>query len=141
MPTFAAASGAILPRTPLDGVDWLPFVTEQGEKRELKPHSTLFWKEGHLESVWHEGWKLIRCGRPRKVWLFDMGADPTEQTNLAQQHPRKVQELQALIDAHDANLPTPGWPNVLQMPQLIDRASVDPGKEITDDDEYIYWPN
>ena len=116
-------------------------VGERGEEDEQGPHSTLFWKEGHHESVLHEGWKLIRCSLPRKNWLFHIAVDRTERVNLADQNAAKVKELNALIDAHNAQLPPPGWPSVLQMPQLIDRSSLSPAEDITDDDEYIYWPN
>ena len=122
----------------------MPFVTGGGDGGALgakRPHSTLFWKEGHHQSVWHEGWKLIRCGSPEKSWLFHTAIDPTEQTNLADRNPHKVKELQALLDSHNAQLPPPGWPSVLQFPQLIDRASIFPNLDIKTDDEYLYWPN
>ena len=41
----------------LDGVDLLPYV--QGRNNEI-PHKTLFWREGHHQTVLHNGWKLIK---------------------------------------------------------------------------------
>jgi len=137
LPTFTAAAGARLPTNRIiDGVDWMPFVTGQAEG---VPHKTLFWKEGHHESVQHEGWKVIRSGNPGKSWLFNI--NPTEKENLAEKNPAKLSELHALMDAHNAKLPRPGWPSVIDMPQLIDKASTSPGHDIADGDEYIYWPN
>lgn len=60
--TIAAAAGAALPddRT-LDGVDLVPFINNEVEGI---PHDTLFWREGHHQSVQHTTPnRLIPCGR------------------------------------------------------------------------------
>lgn len=135
-PTFAGAAGATVPsdRT-MDGVDLMPYFT--GEKEGL-PHDTLFWREGHQQSVLHEGWKLIRADRPDKRWLFNLSVDPTEQVNLAAEAPAKVAELEALLAAHNAEQAAPLWPSVMDGPQLIDKHG---GQPYEAGDEYIYWPN
>jgi uncharacterized sulfatase len=134
--TIAAAAGATVPADrKLDGVDLLPYV--RGEVAGV-PHETLFWREGHHQSVRHRGWKLIRATRPDKQWLFDLAADPTEQINLADERPRKVGELTALLDAHNAEQAEPMWPSVIESPQLVDKHGGEPYEE---GDEYIYWPN
>jgi uncharacterized sulfatase len=134
--TFAGAAGASVPsdRT-LDGVDLMPYFT--GEKAGL-PHDTLFWREGHQQSVLHRGWKLIRADRPDKRWLFNLAEDPTEQLNLAAEAPEKVAELEALLAAHNAEQAEPMWPSVLDGPQLIDKHG---GQPFEPGDDYIYWPN
>ncbi|MEZ5502971.1 MAG: sulfatase-like hydrolase/transferase [Halioglobus sp.] len=141
--TIAAAAGAPVPagRT-LDGVNLLPFV--RGETQG-SPHDTLFWREGYQQTVWHQGWKLIRAdqpdkpaGTPQKKWLFELAADPTEQHNVAAQNPAKVAELEALLAAHNAQQAAPMWPSVVQDAQLIDKPGGVPYEE---GDEYIYWPN
>ena len=71
----------------MDGVDLMPYFT--GERAGL-PHDTLFWREGHQQSVLHKGWKMIRADRPDKRWLFNLVTDPTEQVNLAAEEPAKV---------------------------------------------------
>jgi uncharacterized sulfatase len=141
--TFAAAAHAQVPGDrKLDGVDLLPYV--RGELSGV-PHRTLFWREGYQQTVLHEGWKLIRADQPdkpagagQKKWLFNLGADPTEQNNLAQQFPERVAALEALLAAHNAEQAEPLWPSVVQSPQLIDKAGGQPYEE---GDEYIYWPN
>ncbi|MBD3647360.1 MAG: sulfatase-like hydrolase/transferase [Pseudomonadales bacterium] len=134
--TFASAAGADVPADrKMDGVDFIPYVT--GE-RQVAPHRTLFWREGHHQSVQHEGWKLIRADIPDKRWLFNLAEDSTEKTNLADSMPGKVAELQALLDAHNAEQAEPLWPSVLNAPQLIDKHG---GQEYKEGDEYIYWPN
>ncbi len=134
--TIAAAAGAEVPADrKLDGVDLMPFVTGS---RPGRPHQTLYWREGYHQSVRHLDWKLIRAERPDKQWLFDLSGDPTEQHNLAQARPDKLAELNALLDAHNAQLPPPMWPSVMESLQLIDKHG---GQPYEPGDEYIYWPN
>ncbi|MFT6643078.1 MAG: arylsulfatase A-like enzyme [Patiriisocius sp.] len=134
--TLAAAAGANIPTDrKLDGVNFLPEVT--GEV-DTMPARTLFWREGHHQSVLHDGWKLIRTNRPTEPWLFHLTEDPTEQKNVAATHPEKVTELQALLAAHNAEQADPLWPSFIDSPQLIDKHG---GQAYEPGDEYIYWPN
>src|SRR5262249_33612435 len=44
-------------------------------------------------------WKLVwRATLPSKLELFNLSSDPYEKTNLAEQNPQKVAELQKRID-------------------------------------------
>ena len=53
--TIAAAGNAKVPTDRvLDGVDFLPFVN--GSK-DGALHETLFWRQGHQQTVLHKGWK------------------------------------------------------------------------------------
>jgi uncharacterized sulfatase len=141
--TIAAAAGAQLPQDrKIDGVDLLPYI-----RKEIAdaPHKTLFWREGHQQTVLHQGWKLIRAEQshlpqpaPMAKWLFNLAVDPTEQTNLAAQNGDKVTELEALLASHNAEQVEPLWPSVFNSPQLIDKTSNEPFEEA---DEFIYWPN
>jgi len=134
--TIAAATGAETPADrKMDGVDLLPYI--RGE-REGVPHDTLFWREGHQQTVLNNGWKLIRTARPDNRWLFNLSIDPTEQNNLAATEPARADALEALLDAHNAEQAQPMWPSVLNAPQLIDKTGAEPYEE---GDEYIYWPN
>jgi len=134
--TIAAAAGAEVPSDrKLDGVDLMPFVN--GEVSGI-PHKTLFWKEGHHQSVQSEGWKMIRADQPNKRWLFNLNQDPTEQTNLAATEPEKLAELEALLAAHNAEQAQPMWPSISNSPQLIDKHF---GQPYVEGDDYIYWPN
>ncbi len=142
--TIAAAAGAQLPTDrELDGVNLLPFI--QG-KVEGAPHDTLFWRQGHQQTVLHKGWKLIRAdqpekaaGAPQKKFLFNLALDPTEKNNLVAQRQDKLAQLEALLTAHNAKQAAPAWPSVLQSPQMIDKAG-SPHK-YTQGDEYLYWQN
>ena len=134
--TIAAAAGGALPEgVRLDGIDLLPYV--RGELTGA-PHETLFWRQGHHQSVLHGDWKLIRADRPDKRWLFNLSDDPTEQVNVAERFPDRVAELEVLLAAHSAQQAEPLWPSVIEGPQLIDKNGTEPYEP---GDEYIYWPN
>ena len=76
----AAAAKAELPKDrKLDGYNFLPFV--KGEKNG-EIHQTIFWRQGHQQTVYHEGWKLIRTNDENQKWLFNLKEDPTEKNNL-----------------------------------------------------------
>ena len=141
--TIAAAAGAQLPQDrKIDGVDLLPYVRKETSGA---PHETLFWREGHQQTVLHQGWKLIRAEQPHlpqpapmAKWLFNLAVDPTEQNNLAAQNSEKLAELEALLAAHNAEQVEPLWPTVSNSPQLIDKTTNEPMEE---GDEFIFWPN
>ena len=136
LPTIAAAAGAALPTDrPIDGVNLLPFL--DGTALSAEPHEALFWRSGYYQAVRANGWKLQVSDRPRKAWLFDLSSDPTEQVNLADEHPEKVAELRALLAEHNAEQVQPLYPAAGQMPVLVDKTLEEVG---TAEDEYIYWP-
>jgi arylsulfatase A-like enzyme len=134
--TAAAAAGAPLPSDRvIDGVDLLPLAT--GEARELA-RRPLFWRSGHYKVVLADGFKLMASDRPERRWLYDLRADPTEQHDLSETRPEKRRELQALLDAYDAEVGPPAWPALVEAAIPVDRHLAElarPG------DEYVYWPN
>ena len=141
--TIAAAAKIAVPADrQIDGVDLLPYIRKQVAG---VPHQTLFWREGHQQTVLHNGWKLIRADQlhlpqpaPQAKWLFNLTEDPTEQNNLASQNSDKVAELESLLAAHNAEQVQPLWPSVFNSPQQIDKTS---NESIEEGDEFIYWPN
>lgn len=134
--TAAAVSGAEIPGDrKIDGVDLMPFI--RGQKTG-DPHESLFWRQGYYRGVLNGGWKMTVSNRPEKVWLFNLREDPTEQNNIAAKYPKKVAELQALLEAHNAEQVESLWDTVVEGPVKIDKTGADPWAE---GDEYIYWPN
>lgn len=137
--TAADAGGASIPGDRVvDGVSLLPYVTGDTAVTLEAPHDHLFWLEGGYQAVMTDGWKLQRDARQNLIWLFDLSTDPNEQNNVAAEHPERVAELVALLDAHDAEQMEPNWPALLEAPVRIDQTLDQPWHE---DDEYIYWPN
>lgn len=136
MPTLASAAGAATPADRIiDGVDLLPWLT--GQRPAQAPHDTLFWQSGYYRAVLHKGWKLQTSDLPKKDWLYNLVADPTEQTNLAQANPQKVAELKALLASHQAAGRGPLFPNVGSVPVTVDKTL---GDAATETDEFVYWP-
>ena len=141
MPTLTAAAGAELPpEVVIDGKNLLPLATTQVDDKGYDEWSrdTLFWQSGHYRVVRHKDWKLQVADRPKKQWLFNLAADPTEQNNLAMQEPTKLAELLALLEAHAAAAVPHRYPPVTEFPIAIDKTLAEP---FEDGDEYIYWPN
>ena len=133
--TAAAAAGAELPRDrKIDGVDLVAHV--KGEVPGV-PHEKLFWRSGVAQSTRVGDWKLNVSG-PGKVWLYNLAADPSEQTNLAQTRPDKLAELQTALAQHNAEQAKPLWSSVTTLSINLDRdlsASAEPGEE------YSLWSN
>jgi uncharacterized sulfatase len=135
--TAAAAAGVPLPDDRvIDGVDLVPFA--RGEAEGV-PHDSLFWRSGHYEAALVDGWKLqVNERPPGSVWLFDLNRDPSEQTNLAEREPERVEFMRGLLRAHDAEQVAPSWPSQGEFPVNVDKTLLEPDAP---DDEYVYWPN
>lgn len=136
MPTLASMAGAALPRgVVIDGVDISPLATGKGARPADRP---IFWQSAYYKSVLAGGWKLQVSDRPKKAWLYDLSADPTEKNNLAEARPDKVAEMRMLLDAHQAGARKPLYPFVTEGAIAVDKTAAD---EFKAGDEYVYWPN
>lgn len=95
-PTLTGLAGAQLGRNkPLDGVDVWPTISEG----KPSPRNEIVYNVEPYRAAVREGdWKLVWTTLlPTKIELFDLSKDPSELTNLAEQNPDKVEELQARI--------------------------------------------
>lgn len=134
--TAAAAAGASLPDDRvIDGVNLIPFVSDD---KQVRPHDKLFWRSGHYKVVIMEDWKLQVSERPKKLWLFNMADDPTEQVNLADKEPAKVKELMGVLNDFNSQMKTPIWPALFEAPVMIDHTL---DHKVGPNDEYVYWAN
>ena len=124
LPTIARLTGAKLPGHTIDGKDIWPLLSaEAGAK---SPHEAYYFYWGHhLQGVRSERWKLYFPrtypsmagktggvdGRPvvaaqgkAGLELYDLHADESETTNVADRHPEVVRRLQGLADRMRADL-------------------------------------
>ena len=140
MPTIAAATGAVIPESvAIDGVPLLGLA--QGQSDAEWARDTLFWQNGHYQVVRHNDWKLQvneRRTDGRKVWLFYLATDPTEQVNLASTRPKVVAQLEGLLNAHNAHSVGPLYAPAMDSAILVDKTVDQP---FVDGDEYVYTPN
>lgn len=134
--TIAAAAGATLPADrAIDGVNLLPYARGAVQSN---PHENLFWQSGHYRTVVAGRWKLQVSERPKKTWLFNLGADPTEKVNCAGSNPEKVAELTRLLEEHGKTSVRPIWPSLIEGPIPIDHTL----PEFRDpNEEFVYWAN
>lgn len=136
MPTLAAAAGAGLPQgVAIDGVNLLPAAVGDGEVS--RAGDAIYWQSGYYRVVRQGDWKLQVSERPQRAWLFNLAQDPTEQTNLAQQMPRRVAAMRALLDAHRAGGREPLYPYTIEGPVAVDRSLAE---RVEEGDEVIFWP-
>ena len=88
-----------------------------GDKKSPRNEFLYYTSRGDLEGIRKDKWKLLvkKKRKPRnagKNWkapapeilLFDIIADMGEKTNLANEHPQKVQELTGRMENLDAEI-------------------------------------
>jgi len=100
MPTLAALAGSSAPTDRIiDGKDIRDLVT--GKPGAQSPHEAFFYYWGDsLEAVRSGRWKLhVRKRDEEMLELYDLVDDIGETTNVAEQHPEVVAELQAKLTA------------------------------------------
>ena len=119
----------------IDGVNLIPFLNDE---KIGEPHETLYWKNVTYQAIIHDNWKLMRSKYPKeKEYLYNLGKDPYEQSNLAMSEPEIKSLLHEKLNTHIESMPEPSWPQSVFMPVVIDR----PQTEYEEGDELIYWPN
>lgn len=104
--TAAQLAGADV-RHPIDGVDLMPYLT--GENK-ASPHDELFWRQGKRTALRYKDWKLVSMQRhlQKPVWeLYDLAHDISEENDLANQNPEKLQELIARWEKLNSQMKEP----------------------------------
>lgn len=97
LPTVAELAGAEIPEG-LDGISLVPTLTGKGEQQA--GHDFLYWEfgeKGGKTGVVTDRWKAVRLNTAKNpagpVELYDLEADLSETTDVAQKHPEVVKEL------------------------------------------------
>ena len=106
-PTALAAAGiTVPPPRPLDGVNLIPYFTDQATGR---PHEMLFWKNGPAWAVREGDLKAVFNRGECQNSLFDLAADPAETHDLAAERPVDVRRLTTAYEAWKRDFPRPTW--------------------------------
>jgi arylsulfatase A-like enzyme len=102
-PTIAQYCDAALPERKIDGKSIVRVIESANTP---SPHEALHWETGKHWAVRRGNWKLVHNGpatnyKGRRIpqapdFLSDLAEDVTETKNLADQHPRIVEELKKL---------------------------------------------
>ncbi|MCX6878095.1 MAG: arylsulfatase [Verrucomicrobia bacterium] len=113
MPTCVELAGAKYPSEfngqaiqPMEGQSLVPAFEDQALARDA-----LYWEHEGNAAVRAGDWKLVRLGRAGKWELYNLKDDRTEQHDLAQTHPERVQQLAAKWDAWAARTRVTPYPN------------------------------
>jgi arylsulfatase A-like enzyme len=99
MPTLLDLAGATAsPDHPLDGKDIWPTIAEG----KPSPHEDILINVEAVRGAIRMGnWKLVKWATlPGKTELFDLSKDPGETTNVAEQHPDVVRDLEVRLLAY-----------------------------------------
>jgi arylsulfatase A-like enzyme len=132
MPTLLAlAGGKGGPNHPFDGRDAWAALAEG----KPSPHEDILINvEIHRGAVRKGPWKLVKTATlPGKVELFDLSKDPGEKTNLAEQFPDVVRDLEARLTAYAREQKTSEW--LKAQPAFLGvqgQTAFDPGFDIDD---------
>jgi arylsulfatase A-like enzyme len=114
LPTALAAAGVeVLSDYRLDGVNLLPFLTEE---RQDTPHATLFWRfrfppdqpDKYRWAIRQGDWKLVKNAL-EPLALYHLGNDIGESTNLAGKYPDRVRSMQKTWEKWNAEMKEPLW--------------------------------
>jgi arylsulfatase A-like enzyme len=138
--TAASLAGIDINRNDLqqiqfDGVNILPYLS--GEKKG-EPDRVLFNKSGDYSFLIKDGWKLQVDLIQNKKWLYNLNEDPTEQINLIESYPEKLNELGKILNKKLSEQVKPIWPSLLDWPIFIDKTL---DETVIKNDEYIFWAN
>jgi arylsulfatase B len=107
--TAAAAAGAELPRTPIDGVNLLPLLL--GESTS-PPHESLYWRVGRRAAVRVGEWKALKNpgrGGSGDWQLYDLAENISESQDLAATRPAELRRAISVWNGLDAQMQQPSW--------------------------------
>ncbi len=110
-PTVVAAVATatrekITVKNPLDGINLLPYLTEEKQKPKAR---NIYWRFLYQWAVRDDEWKLVKLKGKKKIELYHLSEDISEQHNVYKKHPEVVKRLTADYKAWSATMMAPQW--------------------------------
>ncbi|MEZ5937906.1 MAG: sulfatase-like hydrolase/transferase [Hyphomonadaceae bacterium] len=105
---LAAAKGSMPTDRTYDGVDLMPMLSGQTDE---PAHEMLAWRRSPMASIRMGDWKLWKSLDGKFTLLFNLKDDLNETTNLADEYPEKLKELEAAFDQWAKDMQDPRWPS------------------------------
>ncbi len=102
-PTFLNLAGETPPEN-LDGTDLMPYLL--ADRWDQVPNPELLWRFTISASIQRGNWKLLRLP-DRTPMLYNLSEDISEQQNLADRFPQKVDTLLRTLGLWDVRMPHP----------------------------------
>ena len=98
LPTLAELTGAQSPPG-VDGLSILPeLLGPAAIGRKQQQHEFLYWEYGQQVAVRMGKWKAIKPGKNSSWELYDLNADISEATDIAEKHPEVLARMQAFVE-------------------------------------------
>jgi len=116
MATITELAGApVDPKRPLDGVNLVPYLTGRNTKT---PHNAIYLRkfDGNKYTVRSGDYKLIIPFKNAKPQLYNLDTDISETSNIAAQHPEKLQRLEEMRVQWDSELVEPRFLGLIHLP-------------------------
>ncbi len=103
LPTVAEICG-VKPPSDADGLSILPeLVGEDAAGRKQQTHEYLYWEYGKQTALRMGDWKAVRPNENRPWELYDLSRDPSEEIDVAAEHPDVLAKMTAF--AEEAHTP------------------------------------
>jgi arylsulfatase A-like enzyme len=105
-PTLAELAGAKAPAG-LDGVSMARALRGQSQPA----HEFMYWEfheRGSQQAVRMGRWKAVRLAKDSALEIYDLDADPREQTNVAAANPKVVAKIETYLKT--ARTESTQWP-------------------------------
>ncbi|MEJ2005404.1 MAG: sulfatase-like hydrolase/transferase [Cyclobacteriaceae bacterium] len=118
--TSAAVANASLPSDrPYAGADLIASIREN-----RPPHDYIYFQMGFNRAVRNDRWKMAWNEDNGDTVLFDLQADPFEQTNYYGENPKAVHDLRTAFDKWSEKTHPRSWPSVMLYTYTADDESV-----------------
>ena len=120
MPTLAEFAGTAVEHS-IDGDSFATLLTTDAD-RNWERDEVFYWeypvRNGLTQAARHGDWKVVKPGPKAAIELYNLRDDPSETTDVADQHP---EVLKRLVEAmNQAHTPPRDYPQTIKRPSLKD---------------------